>query len=190
MTGGRLKRAEIAKSARYFCCTALFWLRPWNSCGIRRNTIQQTRGVMMWKGAVVGAIALTMGMVSFAAAENLGSFEGKQERASASQGPLIKEAHIARLRAALNLTAAQERHWGPVEAALRALARHQARQEASAGFVARMSDKASSVANTAVQLKRLASVARPLIKVLDENQKRSAMSFAQSAGFGHLAQAF
>ena len=144
----------------------------------------------MWKGAVVGAITLTMGMASFAAAENLGSSEGQQERASVHQGPVIKEAQIARLRAALNLTSEQERHWAPVESALRALARQQARQEASAGFVARMSDKATSVASTAVHLKRLASVARPLIKVLDENQKRSAMSFAQSAGFGHLAQAF
>jgi hypothetical protein len=54
----------------------------------------------------------------------------------------------------------------------------------------RMGDKATRVAGTAVHLKRIASAAAPLIRVLDESQKRSAVSFAQGAGFGHLAQAF
>ena len=54
----------------------------------------------------------------------------------------------------------------------------------------RMSDKATRMAGAVVQLKRLASAAAPLIKVLDESQKRSAVSFAQNAGFGHLAAAF
>jgi hypothetical protein len=143
----------------------------------------------MLKGAIVGALALTMG-ISFAAAETLGAPDAQYERGGGHSGPVIKEGHIARLRAALNLTPEQQRYWGPVEAALRALARSQAREEASVGFVARMSDKASRMAGTAVHLKRLSSAAAPLIKVLDENQKRSAMSFAQGAGFGHLAQAF
>lgn len=144
----------------------------------------------MWKGAVVGAIALTMGM-SFAAAETLGDQGAQYERGGASQdGPVVKEAHIARLRAALDLTPEQQKYWGPVESALRALARSQAREEASAGLVQRMSDKATRMAGTAMHVKRLVSAARPLIRVLDENQKRSAVSFAQSAGFGHLASAF
>jgi hypothetical protein len=150
---------------------------------------QQRRGVVMLKRAIVGALALTMGTVSFSAAETqVGS---QYERGGARHGgPVVKEAHIARLRAALNLTAEQQRYWGPVESALRALARSQAREEASAGLMARMSDKATRMAGTAVHLKRLVSAATPLIKVLDENQKRSAVSFAQGAGFGHLAQAF
>jgi len=144
----------------------------------------------MLKGAIVGAMALTVGMFSFAVkAESLGSSEG-QEHVATHKGPVIKEAHIARLRAALNLTSDQLRYWSPVENALRALARDQAREEASVGLVARMTDRAGSVASTAVKLRRLASAARPLIKVLDENQKRSAMSFVQSSGFGHLAAAF
>jgi hypothetical protein len=53
-----------------------------------------------------------------------------------------------------------------------------------------MSEKAKTLAGTAVQLRRLASVAAPLIRVLDEGQKRNAMSFANNAGFGHLASAF
>ena len=145
----------------------------------------------MLKGAIVGALALTMGMSSFAAAETLGEAGAKYEQGGARHsGPVVKEAHIARLRTVLNLTAEQQKYWGPVESALRALARSQAREEASAGLVARVSEKATRMAGTAVHLKRLASAATPLIKVLDESQKRSAVSFVQSAGFGHLAQAF
>ena len=143
----------------------------------------------MLKGAIVGALALTMGM-SFAGAETLSEAGAQYERGSASRGPVVKEAHIARLRTVLNLNAEQQKYWGPVESALRALARSQAREEASAGLVARVSEKATRMAGTAVHLKRLASAAAPLIKVLEESQKRSAVSFVQSAGFGHLAQAF
>ena len=144
---------------------------------------------MKLKGALVGALALTMG-ISFAAAETPGEAGAQYEWGSASRGPVVKEAHIARLRTVLNLTAEQQKYWGPVESALRALARSQAREEASAGLVARVSEKATRMAGTAVHLKRLASAAAPLIKVLEESQKRSAVSFVQSAGFGHLAQAF
>jgi hypothetical protein len=144
----------------------------------------------MLKGAIVGAVALTMGMTSLAAAETWGTPEKHQDRVASQSGPAIKEAHIARLRTVLNLTAEQQRYWGPVESALRGLARQQAREEASVGLVQRMSDKATTMASTAVQLRRLASVAAPLIRVLDDGQKRSAMSFAQNAGFGHLASAF
>jgi hypothetical protein len=145
----------------------------------------------MLKGAVVGVLALTMGISFAVAAEPSGGADSQQEQvATPHRGPVIKEAHIARLRAALNLTPEQQKYWAPVESALRALAREQAREEASAGVVQRMSDRASEMAGTAVHLKRLASAAAPLIKVLDESQKRSAMTFARNAGFGHLAQAF
>jgi hypothetical protein len=144
----------------------------------------------MLKAAIVGAVALTMGMTSLASAETWGEPAKHQDRVASQSGPAIKEAHIARLRTVLNLTAEQQRYWGPVENALRALARQQAREEASAGVMSGMSDKATTMASTAMQLRRLASVAAPLIRVLDDGQKRSAMSFAQSAGFGHLAAAF
>jgi hypothetical protein len=54
----------------------------------------------------------------------------------------------------------------------------------------RVGDKATTMAGTAMKLRRLASAAAPLIRVLDDGQKRNAMSFAHSAGFGHLAAAF
>ena len=149
----------------------------------------------MLKGAIVGALTLTMGMFSFAAADELGSVRQvaslqQPEQASGNTGPVIKETHIARLRAALNLKPEQQRHWAPVESALRALARQQSRDVSGAGLVQRISDKASAMAGTAVKLKRLASAAAPLIRVLDDSQKQSAMSYVHGAGFGHLAAAF
>lgn len=145
----------------------------------------------MLKGAIVGAMALTMGTVSFAAADPLSATQAAQEQAASHSGPVIREAHIARLRTILNLKPEQQKHWGPVESALRGLARAQARDEnGGGGIVRRVSDKASAMAGTAVQLRRLASAAGPLIRSLDDSQKSSAMSFVQSAGFGHLAAAF
>lgn len=141
----------------------------------------------MWKGALVGAMALTMGTMSFAIADTLGA---PQQREQSHAGPIVREAHIARLRTILNLKPEQQRYWVPVESALRALARQQAREGAGAGLVRRMSDRAAAMAGTAVQLRRLASAAGPLIRVLDDSQKSSAASFVQSAGFGHLAASF
>jgi hypothetical protein len=140
----------------------------------------------MLKAAVVGAVVLTAGMTSFAVAETLGE-PAKQEIVARQSGPIIRDAHIARLRTVLNLTADQQKYWAPVEAALRTLARQQAREESGAGLVQRMSNKARTVAGTAVQLRRLASAAAPLIRALSDGQKQNAISFIQSAGFGHLA---
>jgi hypothetical protein len=144
----------------------------------------------MRTGIIVGAIALTMGMASLATAEPVEAPQKNEERFASRIGPVIQESHIARLHAALNLKPEQQRYWAPVEAALRSLARQQAREAAGAGLVQRMSDKATTLASTAVKLRRLASAAAPLIRALDENQKSSAMSFVHSAGFGHLAAAF
>lgn len=142
----------------------------------------------MWKAALVGAVALTTGMTSLAVADTLDATQAHYERGSG--GAVIKESHIARLRAALNLKPDQQRYWGPVESALRALARQQNKAASGSGVISRMSDRASGAAATAVYLRRLASAAAPLIRVLDDTQKQRAMSFANSSGFGHLAAAF
>ena len=144
----------------------------------------------MWKVALVGAVALTTVTMPLAAAEPWEAPQNQQEGVASSAGPILRESHITRLRAALNLTPEQQKYWAPVEAALRALARQQAREETGSGMMQRMSDKATTMAGSAVKLRRLASAATPLIRVLDEAQKRNAMSFANSAGFGHLAAAF
>ena len=143
----------------------------------------------MRKGALAGAVALAMGMISLASAQEVASVE--RVRAESSIGVVVKESHIARLKSVLNLTAEQRPYWMPVEAALRDLARSQ-RVEASAdaGIVHRWSERASSVASGAVHLRRLAAVARPLINVLDDTQKRDAMVLARNLGFDRLVAAF
>jgi hypothetical protein len=145
----------------------------------------------MRKGALAGAVALAMGMISLtsvASAQELASVErGRSE----SSGVVVKESYIARLKSVLNLTAEQRPYWAPVEAALRDLARNQ-RDEASAdaGVVHRWSGRAVSVAGDAMRIRRLAAAARPLIGVLDDGQKRDAMQLARNLGFDRLVAAF
>ena len=143
----------------------------------------------MRKGALAGAVALAMGMISLtsvASAQELASI-----RTESSAGVVVKESHIARLKSVLNLTAEQRPYWAPVEAALRDLARNQ-REEASAdaGLVHRWSGRAVSVASDAMRIRRLAAAARPLINVLDDGQKREAMQLARNLGFDRLVAAF
>lgn len=90
----------------------------------------------------------------------------------------------------MNLTPSQQPFWGPVEAALRDLARQQSRDVAGVGFVQRMSDRAGSMASEAMHLRRLMAVARPLIRVLDDGQKREAMVLARRYGFERLVASF
>jgi hypothetical protein len=148
----------------------------------------------MRKGTFVSAMALTMALMSWAVpgpaqAQDFGSSYGEGQT-SGHLAPIIKEFHIARLRAALNLTPAQHAYWTPVEAALRSIARLQSRDVAAVGFVQRMNDRASSMAGEAMQLRRLASAARPLIQTLDETQKRDGMALARHYGFDRLVSAF
>jgi hypothetical protein len=142
----------------------------------------------MWKGALVGALALTVGMVSLASAEPRMPTRGSYEVASLAI-PQVTEAHIARLRRTLNLTADQVAYWQPVESALRALAREQ-RSEQSAGIVRSMSDRAVAMAGTFNKMRRLASAARPLIRALDDTQKRDAMMLVRHFGFDSLVASF
>ena len=93
----------------------------------------------MWKAALVGAIALTTGTV-FSVSAQAQSFavDSYESQAPAQRGPVITEAHIARLKSALNLTSAQHQYWAPVESALRGLARSQREENSGAGFMRRM----------------------------------------------------
>jgi hypothetical protein len=141
----------------------------------------------MWKAALAGAIALAFGTISTASAEPERSGTDSIQ-VSVEGGPLVTESHIAGLKSALRLTPEQRVHWAPVESALRALARQQRRE--GAGFVQRMSDRAYSLAGTAVQLRRLASAARPLIRTLSDEQKNSAMGVIRRHGFERMLAMF
>jgi len=94
---------------------------------------------------------------------------------------------VGRIRAVLHLTPQQERYWHPVEAALRQLASRE--EPESGGFVHRVSQRVVSIALNSATIARLASAARPLVAVLDEQQKRAAGQLAQEMGLGEVVMA-
>jgi hypothetical protein len=143
----------------------------------------------MRKTALAGAMVIAFGTVSPVMAEQGWSGVASIQEAPVQNGPLVTDSHITGLKSALRLTPEQRAHWGPVESALRALAREQ-RREAGGGFVQRLSDRASAVAGTAIQLRRLASAARPLIKTLSEEQKNNAMGVIRRHGFERMLAMF
>jgi zinc resistance-associated protein len=147
----------------------------------------------MWKAALVGALALTT-MGSFVSAQDLAnnSAQGGQRYTLQSAGNGEVESKIAQAKATLRLTPEQERHWPRVEVALREVsARKNNVEEASAGgFVQKMSARAGEFVLSASAVKRLVSAAQPLIKSLDEDQKRSALSMARSMGLASVAARF
>lgn len=80
------------------------------------------------------------------------------------------EVAIARYRAALKLTAAQQKYWPAVASALRSLARME-----------RVDENA---------VRRVAPSISPLLASLDDNQKQTAMSLVQRAGLAQYASLF
>jgi hypothetical protein len=96
------------------------------------------------------------------------------------------DARIAAVHAGLKLTADQEKLWPPVEAAIKEFAklridRANARmnppnddssQQKPDDPVARLRDRAETMAATAGAMKNIADAADPLYKTLDEGQKR------------------
>jgi len=95
---------------------------------------------------------------------------------------------IARIKSALHLTPAQERHWAPVEAALRELARRQER-DANDGLVRRVSRRVVQVALNSATVHRLVAAARPLVKTFDDQQMQTAHGLAQEMGLGPVVAA-
>jgi hypothetical protein len=136
----------------------------------------------MWKAFVAGLLVLAFS----------GSIAAS-DPAAADSGRL--EAGIARFKAALRLTPAQEKHWPRVEAALRAMASEGDRQQVAdasgnPGFFRRVGTRATEMAMSAASMRKLVSAAQPLVKSLDEEQKREALTLARAMGFGSLAARF
>src|SRR5262245_46577527 len=117
----------------------------------------------MWKGLVAGAFALAAMNVTAAGGEGAGNgtAKGRPTRHTASAGVVITSGRIARIKAALKLTPEQERHWPPVEAALRELMRHQSREAASADAVAATDRRPAGSVDTA-RLRAVGAAAMPL----------------------------
>jgi hypothetical protein len=114
-------------------------------------------------------------------------------RMSAEDRAAFTDARIAAVRAGLKLTPDQDKLWPPVEAAVRdfaklrmdrANARMAARQDDVKGGqrpddaqkpddpVARLRERADTMAATAAAMKKIADAADPLYKTLDDGQKR------------------
>ncbi len=95
---------------------------------------------------------------------------------------------VARVKRVLHLTPEQERLWLPVEVALRDIARRQTHAEPG-GVVHRISQRVVSIVLDGAAVHRLAVAARPLIAMLRDDQKQSALALAQEMGLGPVLAA-
>jgi len=133
-----------------------------------------------------GAFALaTFGLLPAAPA----AFANELAYAPAEQSQTAASIDVGRIRSTLRLTSQQEPLWAPVEAALRHIARQQQAQAEQAGFIRRISNRVVQIVLTSAAVERLAIAARPLIAVLDDNQKRAASGIAQEMGLGPVVMA-
>jgi hypothetical protein len=150
------------------------------------NSLFKRRGILgMKKTLCVGAFALAVvGLLSDPPASQANEFAAD----SSQQFQMPASIDIGRIRSVLRLTAEQERYWPPVEAALRNVARQQAGAE-PAGFVRRISRRVVSIVLNSAAVERLAVAARPLIAVLDNDQKQAASGLAQEMGLGPVVMA-
>lgn len=101
----------------------------------------------------------------------------KCPRGTSTSSDVLTVAQIARVRAALNLTPAQEKDWRPVEAGLAAMARQIEKARTNGG----------KIMIPAEQTQSLYLAAGPLVLSLREEQKRDARNLACSLGLGAVA---
>jgi len=135
----------------------------------------------MWKAARVAVVLATTGITCLSAQED----QSASYESGVSRGPVVTAGHIAQLKAALKLTAAQMHHWPAVESALRRLAQRHGRDRSAEGIARRV----AAAAVDANALRRVAAAARPLINSLDEKQRQDGIRVINSLGFSSLASA-
>ena len=121
-----------------------------------------------------------------------------QTRLTAEDRADLVDARIAAVHAGLKLTPDQEKLWPPIASAVRDFAkaridrmtaRIQARQQQQGQQtppdpVARLRQRADSMATTAAGLKKIADTAEPLYKTLDDGQKRRLAFLTHHGRFG------
>ncbi len=134
----------------------------------------------MWKAALAGAVALaTVGSLSV-------SQQGFGIAPAAAEEIIVTEGQIARLHAALRLTASQEHYWHALAATLRSIAHHQQEYRVASadddGFVSRTRARLSGYALTGMAMQRLKSAAEPLVGVLSDEQKQAGRTVLASMG--------
>jgi LTXXQ motif family protein len=141
----------------------------------------------MKKFAIAGIAALAIAGSTAVYAQHNRPWSHHHERMNPEDRAAFTDARIAAVKAGLKLNADQEKLWPPVEAAVRDFAklridRANARMNAPRDDskdsqkpvdpVARLRDRAETMATTAAAMKRIADAADPLYKTLDDGQKR------------------
>jgi LTXXQ motif family protein len=143
----------------------------------------------MLKIVAAGATALFVTASSLAYAQTPSA--SAPERLSAAELGTVTDARINIVKAALQLTADQEKYWPPIEDAIRARAKdRQARIAVAAARIAERRDgspiealrdrnpveflqrRADALAQRAAELKKLADAWQPLYQTLSPDQKR------------------
>jgi len=130
-----------------------------------------------------GAIALAMtGLLPSlpATASDYGSY--------AAQG-MATSINIGRIKSALRLRPDQERYWPAGEAAMQSVAKRQQASTEHQGIVRRISNRVVSIVLDNAAIARVASAARPLIAVLDQEQMQAASGLANEMGLGPVVAA-
>ncbi|MGA2045919.1 MAG: Spy/CpxP family protein refolding chaperone [Roseiarcus sp.] len=128
------------------------------------------------------AVAGLAGAASAPGAAAAGSPDAAQIERMQHQHALLLDAHLAAMKAGLNLTADQEKNWAPFEAAIREAERaradrwRQAHERMAQGErpspIERMSIMAGHLEKMAAQLQAVADAGKPLYDSLGEAQKR------------------
>jgi hypothetical protein len=141
--------------------------------------------VRMKKFAIAGIAALAIAGSTAVYAQHR-PWSHEHMRMSPEDRAAFTDARIAAVKAGLKLTPDQEKLWPPVEAAVRDFAklridRANARMNAERDSqdqqkpndpLARLRDRADTMAATAAVMKKVADAADPLYKTLDDGQKR------------------
>jgi len=147
----------------------------------RKSTESSGEFQMKRVNGVLLASALVLASMSFSPA-----FADHQLERTAL---VISETQIARFKAALNLTPAQERLWIPIEAELRQITSTGQRSE-SEGIVQRIRNRFRAIVLDVSALRRVGKAARPLLMSLDFEQKQKALQLSRTMGMSSLASMF
>lgn len=150
----------------------------------------------MWKTVMAGGTALAIAGATLAYAQQGPGRgpDGPRWRPSAEDVSAFGDARIAALKAGLRLTAAQEKNWPPLEAALKSFAKERGERFAARASADRPSDpiqrmhlRAEMMVQTGTSMKAIADGAGPLYQSLDDSQKqrfRVLARMAEGPGFG------
>jgi LTXXQ motif family protein len=162
-------------------------------------------GIPMWKAMLAGTTALTIVGASLVYAQQTPPTQQGRDggsrfsRLSPEDRAALTDARIAGLKAGLKLTAAQEKNWPAVEAALRDRAKlraerfeqfrkthEQRRADPSqrGDILEQMRSRADNMATSAASMKKLADAIDPLYKSLDDGQKQRFALLYRARGEG------